>query len=183
MRSVARSLHPGNVTQVTWQVVDLAGRYEVLTKSEQAILGASSNLVVLPEYPAPEEPSRAPEKHKDKQPVQRGVDCPVEPQLHAYGLCRIHSETDKATVKTASATSALTITSADLCSVDSIGILVGPRGIYSEPFNRAASNSSPFCQPTSCGCTAACHPSRNPNRAMVPSPVKSISGWYSSLGW
>src|ERR1700693_4529709 len=50
-------------------------------------------------------------------------------------------------------------------------------------FARASSNSSPFCHPTSLGRLAASHPSANPNRAIAESPTKSISGWYSSLGW
>jgi hypothetical protein len=50
-------------------------------------------------------------------------------------------------------------------------------------FTRAASNSSPICQPTSFGRLAASHPSANPKRAIAASPVKSMSGWYSSLGW
>jgi hypothetical protein len=50
-------------------------------------------------------------------------------------------------------------------------------------FNRAASNSSPFFHSTRLGALAAAHPRANPNRATAESPVKSISGWYSSLGW
>lgn len=50
-------------------------------------------------------------------------------------------------------------------------------------FNRAASNSSPFFHSTRLGALAASHPRANPNRATAESPVKSISGWYSSLGW
>jgi len=50
-------------------------------------------------------------------------------------------------------------------------------------FNRAASNSSPFFHSTRWGALAASHPRANPNRATAESPVKSISGWYSSLGW
>jgi hypothetical protein len=49
--------------------------------------------------------------------------------------------------------------------------------------NRAASNSSPFFHSTRLGALAASHPRANPNRATAESPVKSISGWYSSLGW
>jgi hypothetical protein len=48
---------------------------------------------------------------------------------------------------------------------------------------RAASNSSPGTQPASFGDTAALSPSAKPKRAMAASPVKSISGLYSSLGW
>jgi hypothetical protein len=50
-------------------------------------------------------------------------------------------------------------------------------------FNRAASNSSPVFHSTRLGALAASHPRANPNRATAESPVKSISGWYSSLGW
>ena len=50
-------------------------------------------------------------------------------------------------------------------------------------FARAASNSSPFCQPIRLGRLAASHPRANPNRAIAESPTKSISGRYSSLGW
>jgi hypothetical protein len=50
-------------------------------------------------------------------------------------------------------------------------------------FNRAASNSSPFFHSTRLGALAASHPKANPKRATAESPVKSISGWYSSLGW
>src|SRR5579864_5851669 len=50
-------------------------------------------------------------------------------------------------------------------------------------FIRAASNSSPFCHPISLVMLAASHPRAKPKRAMAESPVKSISGWYSSLGW
>jgi hypothetical protein len=48
---------------------------------------------------------------------------------------------------------------------------------------RAASNSSPGNQPASVGSHAAFDPSTNPNRAITASPVKSMSGLYSSLGW
>lgn len=48
---------------------------------------------------------------------------------------------------------------------------------------RAASNSSPFCQPMRRGELAASQPRAKPKRAMAASPMKSISGWYSSLGW
>jgi len=50
-------------------------------------------------------------------------------------------------------------------------------------FNRAASNSSPFFHSTRLGALAASHPRANPKRATAESPVKSISEWYSSLGW
>lgn len=48
---------------------------------------------------------------------------------------------------------------------------------------RAPSNSSPFCQPINLGRLAASHPRAKPKRAIAESPTKSISGWYSSLGW
>jgi hypothetical protein len=48
---------------------------------------------------------------------------------------------------------------------------------------RAASNSSPRCHPISLGRLAASQPKANPKRAMAELPTKSISGWYSSLGW
>ena len=58
---------------------------------------------------------------------------------------------------------------------------------YSRPrywlLTRAASNSSPFCQPMRCEKLAASQPSAKPKRAIAESPVKSISGRYSSLGW
>jgi hypothetical protein len=47
----------------------------------------------------------------------------------------------------------------------------------------AAANSSPESQPASVGCQAAFDPSTKPNVAMTASPVKSMSGLYSSLGW
>lgn len=62
-----------------------------------------------------------------------------------------------------------------------------PFGFFTHPYfallTLAASNSSPFCQPTSFGMDAASHPKAKPKRAMAASPVKSISGRYSSLGW
>src|SRR5205823_497491 len=49
-------------------------------------------------------------------------------------------------------------------------------------FSRAGSNSSPLFQVTSFGMLAAPHPKAKPKRAMAASPVKSMLGWYSSLG-
>src|SRR5579859_6870407 len=49
-------------------------------------------------------------------------------------------------------------------------------------FLRAASNSSPGCQPATPACEAALLPSAKPNRAIFASPLKSHSGRYSSLG-
>jgi hypothetical protein len=50
-------------------------------------------------------------------------------------------------------------------------------------FFLAGSNSSPGCQPATSGSAAARWPSANPNCAILASPVKSHSAWYSSLGW
>jgi len=50
-------------------------------------------------------------------------------------------------------------------------------------FSRAFSNSSPFRHSIIRGNPAASQPNAKPNRAMAASPTKSISGWYSSLGW
>src|SRR5580704_1589119 len=50
-------------------------------------------------------------------------------------------------------------------------------------FFRAASNSSPGCQPCRSGAVSANWPNRKPNRAMAASPVKSMSARYSSLVW
>jgi len=47
----------------------------------------------------------------------------------------------------------------------------------------AASNSSPGIHPASPGSHAAFDPSAKPNLAITASPVKSMSGLYSSLGW
>src|SRR6266481_6313099 len=54
---------------------------------------------------------------------------------------------------------------------------------YCMLFLRASSNSSPGTHPASVGDQAAFEPSTKPNLAITASPVKSISGWYSSLGW
>ncbi len=49
-------------------------------------------------------------------------------------------------------------------------------------FFRAASNSSPGCQPCKDGADAAFWPSRTPNCVIFAKPVKSQSARYSSLG-
>jgi len=54
---------------------------------------------------------------------------------------------------------------------------------YCRLFFRAASNSSPCTQPARVGSHAAFDPSTKPNLAMTASPLKSMSGLYSSLGW
>src|SRR6266478_155028 len=54
---------------------------------------------------------------------------------------------------------------------------------YCMLFFRAGSNSSPGTHPASVGCHAAFDPSTNANLATTASPVKSMSGLYSSLGW
>jgi hypothetical protein len=58
-----------------------------------------------------------------------------------------------------------------------------PRSAHCWLCFRAASNSSPGIQPASVGCQAAFDPRTKPNLAMTASPVKSMSGLYSSLGW
>jgi len=66
------------------------------------------------------------------------------------------------------------------------GRLSGTEGELSRQFvplfNRAASNSSPFCHPTSFDALAASHPRAKPKRAITASPVNPSRHWYSSLG-
>ncbi len=54
---------------------------------------------------------------------------------------------------------------------------------YCMLFFRAGSNSSPGTHPASAGSHAAFDPSTKANLAITASPVKSMSGLYSSLGW